>query len=130
MIDLTKLVTAAQKISALKTAKNLEINGWRMAANFSTFPHLGKTIACDELSRSDIAATNGEINNRGSMPVNWPGAWKAVDNSYLAITDVPAWNAFYAAMFAAGNANFAKAQNLKAALAAATTAVQIAQVVW
>ena len=129
-IDITKLVTAAQRLTAEKTAKDLEINGWRMAANFSTFPYLTKVIACDRLSRSDIDAANGEIVNRGTMPVGWPGAWKAVDNTVIPIADVLAWKAFYAAMFAAGNANFARSQNLKTQLAAATTVAQVAAIVW
>ena len=130
MIDLAQIITAPQRLATAKAAKDLEINGWRMAANFSTFTHLGKVIACDRLSRSDIDAANGEIVNRGAMPVGWPGAWKAVDNTFILIADVVAWKAFYAAMFAAGNANFARSQNLKTQLTAATTPVQVAALAW
>ena len=114
----------------LISAKNAEINAARLAANFSTFTHAGKAIACDQLSRSDIDGTNGFVALYGSLPPGWPGGWKAVDNSYVPIADVAAWKAFYSSMFAAGNANFAKAQALKAQLDAATTAEQVAAIVW
>jgi hypothetical protein len=117
-------------LAQLKAAKNAEINAARLAANLSTFTHAGKAIACDQLSRSDIDGTNGFVALYGSMPPGWPGGWKAVDNTYVAIADVAAWKAFYSSMFAAGNANFAKAQTLKAQLDAATTAAQVAAIVW
>lgn len=117
-------------LAELKAAKNAEINAARLAANFSTFTHAGKQIACDQLSRSDIDGTNGFVSLYGAMPPGWPGGWKAVDNTYVAIADVAAWMAFYASMFAAGNANFAKAQALKTQLDAATTAEQVAAIAW
>lgn len=117
-------------LAQLKAAKNAEINAARLAANLSTFQHAGKAIACDQLSRSDIDGTNGFVALYSAMPPGWPGGWKAVDNSYVAIATVNDWKAFYGSMFAAGNANFAKAQALKAQLAAATTAAQVAAIVW
>lgn len=115
---------------SLKTAKNAEINASRLAANFSTFTHAGKVIACDQLSRSDIDGTNGFISLYGTMPPGWPGGWKAVDNTYTPIETVADWKAFYASMFAAGNANFAKAQQLKTALDVAATAEEVAAIKW
>lgn len=117
-------------LEGLKAAKNAEINAARLAANFTTFAHAGKTIACDQLSRSDIDGTNGFVSLYGALPPGWPGGWKAVDNTYVTIATVDAWKSFYASLFAAGNNNFAKAQTLKATLAAATTAEQIAAVQW
>lgn len=117
-------------LSTLKATKNAEINAARLAANFSTFTHAGKLIACDQLSRSDIDGTNGFVSLYGSLPPGWPGGWKAVDNSYVPIASVADWKAFYASMFAAGNANFAKAQALKAQLDAATTAEEVAAIAW
>lgn len=117
-------------LAELKTTKNAEINADRLGANRSTFTHGGKVFACDELSRSDIDGTNGQISNLGAMPAGWPGGWKAVDNTYLAISEVADWKAFYGSMFAAGNANFARAQALKSLLEAATTAEQVAAIVW
>lgn len=117
-------------LAPLKAAKNEEINAARLAANFSTFEHAGKRIACDQLSRSDIDGTNGYVALNNAMPPGWMGAWKAVDNTYVSIPDVEAWKAFYVSMFAAGNAHFAHAQALKTMLAAATTAQEIEAIQW
>ena len=120
----------AAAIASAKQAKNAEINEARLAANRSTFQHAGKTFACDELSRSDIDGTNGFVTLNGALPPSWPGGWKAVDNTYLAITTVAEWKAFYGAMFAAGSANFAKAQALKASLANAALLSEVAAIRW
>lgn len=117
-------------IPLLKVQKNDEINSARLKANFTSFTHAGKAVACDELSRSDIDGTNGYVSLNGAMPPGWPGGWKAVDNTYIPIATVADWKAFYLSLFAAGNANFAKAQSLKATLASATTAAQISAIVW
>lgn len=121
---------AAVDLAPLKAAKNAEINAARLAASFSTFTHAGKAIACDQLSRSDIDGTNGFVSLYGAMPPGWPGGWKAVDNTYVPIATVGDWKAFYASMFAAGNANFAKAQALKTQLDAAATAEEVAAIAW
>lgn len=121
---------SAAKLLATKMAKNDEINAARLKANRSTFTHSGKVFACDELSRSDIDGINGYVALYNAFPAGWPGGWKAVDNTYLPITDIAAWKAFYASMVAHGNLNFAHAQTLKAALLSATTAEQIAAIVW
>lgn len=115
---------------ALKIAKNDEINAARWAANTGTFGHAGKVIACDQLSRSDIDGVNGYVALYGALPPGWPGGWKAADNTILVIADVAAWKAFYSSMVAAGNANFAYSQTLKASLASATTEAQVAAIKW
>lgn len=120
----------APTLDDLKAEKRAEINTARLVANRANFVHAGKAIACDELSRSDIDGINGYVAVYGAMPVDWLGAWKAVDNSYLPVPDVDAWKDFYASMVAQGNANFARAQALKAALEVATTAEQVAAIVW
>lgn len=120
----------AVDLSGLKRDKNAEINAARLAANCSTFTHAGKQIACDQLSRSDIDGTNGFVSLYGTLPPGWPGGWKAVDNTYVPIASVNDWKAFYGSMFAAGNANFAKAQGLKTQLEAATTPVQVEAIKW
>jgi hypothetical protein len=129
MIDLSKLVTLEQQIVQARSAKNLEINAWRLAKNKTTFTYAGKLIACDDLSRGDIDAANNEIANLGALPVGWLGGWKAVDNSYVVIGSVATWKLFYSAMFNQGNANFAAAQAYKTQLAAATTLRQIKDIV-
>lgn len=121
---------AQTNLANAKEAKNAEINATRLAVNFTAFPHAGKVFACDQLSRSDIDGTNGYVSLNGVLPQGWPGGWKAVDNTYVAIATVQDWKDFYASMFAQGNANFARAQTLKAALAVATTGAEIAAIQW
>lgn len=117
-------------LAELKAQKVLEINQSRLEANFTTFTHASKTFACDALSRSDIDGTNGIITLTGNFPPGWPNGWKAVDNSYIAITTRAHWEAFYLSMCATGAANFGHAQALKAALAASTTPEQVAAITW
>ena len=117
-------------ISQLKAEKNTEINEARLKANFITFTHLSKTFACDQLSRSDIDGTNGFVSLYGALPQGWPGGWKAVDNSYLSITSVNDWKAFYSSMFAQGNTNFLHAQALKVKLEQATTLQEVQAIAW
>lgn len=116
--------------AAARAAKNEQINTWRLQANRGTFTHGGKLFACDELSRGDIDGITSFVTLAGGLPPGWPGAWKAVDNSFFPIATVAEWAAFVASMVAAGNANFAKSQALKAALASATTQAEIDAIVW
>ena len=127
--SLEQNVIEANLINA-KTQKNAEINEARLKANFSTFQHLDKTFACDQLSRSDIDGTNGFVSLYGTLPQGWQGGWKAVDNSYIAITSVNDWKAFYSSMFAQGNANFLHAQSLKTNLEQATTLQEVQAITW
>jgi len=120
----------APTLDELKAAKNAEINRARELANTRTFDHGGKSFSCDRLSRGDIDGVNGYVALYGALPPGFPGAWKAVDDSHLPIADVDAWKAFYAAMVARGAANFLHAQELKAQLAAAATAEEVAAIVW
>lgn len=117
-------------ISTLKIAKNTEINESRLSANFSTFLHNGKVIACDQLSRSDIDGVNGYVGINGTLPPDFPGAWKAVDNSYLVIDSVDAWKSFYLSMYNAGLGHFMKSQQLKAQVDACTTVEEVEVIKW
>lgn len=114
----------------LRNTKDKEINAQRLAANNSFFMFGGKKIACDPLSRSDIDGTNGHILLTGQMPPMWPGGWKTMDNSYVAIPDKATWVAFYSAMYVQGLQNFSKAQTLKQQVANATTIEAIRAIVW
>ncbi len=120
----------SRTLEQAKEAKNAEINAARLAANQSTFTFANKQIAVDPLSRSDIDGANGIISLTGALPGGWPGAWKAVDNTYVAIPDISTWTAFYAAMVTQGTTNFVYSQQLKAALAAATTLQQVDAIYW
>lgn len=128
--DGEKFIAPQIDITSIKIQKNIEINEARLSANFSTFPHSGKIFACDQLSRSDIDGTNGFVSLYGALPQGWPGGWKAVDNSYISITSVNDWKAFYSSMFAQGNANFLRAQALKVKLDQATTLQEVQAITW
>jgi hypothetical protein len=117
-------------LEAAKARKKAEINQARLKANRSTFPFAGKDIQCDELSRSDIDGVQGYVARHSSLPASFPGGWKTVDNSFVAIPDVETWDAFYGAMLAQGTANFMKAQGLKADVDAATTIEEVNAVMW
>jgi hypothetical protein len=120
----------AFNLATAKLAKNLEINRWRAQANQTTFNHAGKVIACDALSRSDIDAVAGSVALNGAFPVGFPNAWKAVDNSYLALPDIEAFKALYGSMTLQGTINFGQSQTLKAALAAAATIDEVNAIAW
>lgn len=126
----TKQWVDPRTLADLKATKTAEINAARLTANRSSFTFAGKQIACDELSRSDIDGFNGIVSLTGALPPNWIGYWKAVDNTLVPIPDVATWTGLYAAMVAQGQTNFAHSQDLKTALAAAATAVEVEGIVW
>lgn len=125
-------VTTTQdgSIEVARTRKLLEINAARLTANKSGFTFAGKRIATDELSRGDIDAVASIVARTGALPAGWPGAWKAIDNTFVEISDAATWDAFYTAMYATGLANFSTSQTLKAQVAAAITAEEIAAIQW
>jgi hypothetical protein len=87
-------------------------------------------IACDALSRSDIDAVAGSISLNGAFPAGFPGAWKAIDNTYIVLANVDAFKAMYASMTNQGTINFGQSQALKTALAAATTVQEVNAIAW
>ncbi len=117
-------------LAAAKASKNVQINQWRLKANNESFTFAGKHIATDDLSMRDILVTNGRIANRGTLPPEWLGGWKALNNSVVAIPSVAVWMDFIDAMYDQGNTNFKHAQMLKTALAAAETVDQVNAIVW
>lgn len=119
-----------RSLDSVKAAANTRVNTARLKANQSSFTYLGKQIAADPLSRSDIDAINGEIANTGTFPAGWPGGWKCIDNTYVAMTTAADWTAFYSAMVAQGTANFSYAQSLKAQIEAATTKEAVEAITW
>lgn len=120
----------AVDLQKLKVDKRQEINESRLQANFSTFLHNGKVIACDQLSRSDIDGVNGYVGINGTLPPDFPGAWKAKDDSYLPIASVDAWKAFYLSMYNAGLGHFMKSQQLKAQVDACTAVEEVEAIKW
>jgi hypothetical protein len=117
-------------LDAVKATKITEINKARLTANTTSFPYLGKQIACDALSRSDIDGVNGYVALMGAFPSSWVGKWKAADDTYLTIETLDDWKAFYSAMVNQGQSNFVYSQWLKQQVAAATTAADVDAVYW
>lgn len=114
----------------LRAVKNEQIDTWRAIANASTFPHGGKQIACDALSRSDLDGVAHHIALFDAFPEGFPGGWKATDKTMVPLIDVDAFRAMYASMTAQGTENFNHSQKLKAALAAASTPEEIEAIQW
>lgn len=119
-----------RSLASAKADKDAQINLWRLQANYSGFTYAGKEIATDQLSLLDLTNTATRIARTGSLPPNWPGGWKAKDNTYVAIATVGEWDDFYEAMYQQGLQNFVQAQSLKAQVAAAATLAEIDAVVW
>lgn len=117
-------------LADLKEERTRYVNTARLAANQSYFTHQGKRVAVDGLSRSDIDGVNGELTNTGDFPLGWPGAWKCLDNTWLPITTIGQWKAFYSSMVRQGTTNFGIAQSLKAQIEAATTPEEVTSIVW
>jgi len=122
--------TETASLEEIKALKNAEINLARGAANQSYFEFAGKQIACDAVSMLDIQSTNAEIALTREMPSTWPGAWKALDNTYVLIPDVATWTVFIKAMVSRGMAHFQQAQTLKQLLATADTPDAVAEIKW
>ena len=121
----TKTWCDPRTLDDAKAEKRRAINAARLQATYSSFTFQGHEIACDQLSRSDIDGVNGTVATTGALPVDFPGHWKTKANDYVPIPDVATWNGFYAAMVAQGTANFARSQQLKAQVEAATTVEQV-----
>lgn len=121
---------AVVDLATLKASKNEQINAWRAAANLSTFPHAGKQISCDALSRSDIDGVANNIALFGVFPEGFPMGWKTTDNTMIPLADVDAFRAMFASMTAQGTENFNHAQALKVQLAAAITPEDVAAIEW
>jgi hypothetical protein len=114
----------------IKAVKRQQINAARLFANRSQFSHQGKAIACDQLSRSDIDGVNGFVATNGALPPSFPGAWKCIDNTFLMVPDVAAWNALYASMVNQGAQNFLRSEALKAQIDAAASPGDLASIRW
>lgn len=112
---------AAYDLATDKLALNAEINTWRAAINYTTFPHAGKVIACDTLSRSDIDAVANHIALFGTFPASFPGAWKATDNTLIMQPTIGDFKAMFTSMTTQGTANFNQSQTWKTSMNSATT---------
>lgn len=120
----------SRSLDDLRRARVDAITAWRDAADRDTFEFAGRRFQADPSSQSRITAVAMQRVATGALPVNFPGFWKAEDNSYLPIPDVATWDRFYAAMFATGAANFARSERLKQAAARAKTAAELEAITW
>lgn len=102
-------VAPTHDLETVRASKLRQISLWREQANRS-FDFMGKTIQYDTLARWDIAGINDEVALTGALPVDFPGAWKATDNTYIPIPTVAVWKAFVRARVARGTANFLHSQ--------------------
>lgn len=114
----------------LKVTKRAEINAAYRLANDTSFTYDGKEFQADAHAMKQITVTHGGIVGRGALKPDWSGYWKAMDNSYVPIPDVATWWAFYDAIEATGQANFDRAQELKARVDSATTPEELADISW
>lgn len=126
----TKIWEDLRTVEDARVEKRKQINGWRLEASYGGFTYGGKEIATDELSMIDLTKTGTQIARTGVMPANWPGAWKAKDNTYVPITTLADWGALEDAMYQQGLANFLRSQGLKALAEAAATAAEVDAITW
>lgn len=117
-------------LAELRARKNAEINAAHELANRTSFTFAGKEIQANEHSMVQIQMTDAGIRRRGGLRSDWQGAWKTLNNGYVAIPDVATWNAFMDAIETTGSTNFSKAQALKLEVALAQTADDIALIEW
>jgi len=113
-----------------RTTKNSIIDNAHLAANQTSFTFNGRQIALTPLSRSNIDAVNSYVLLFNQLPDNWVGSWKSVNNANVPIANIDAWKRFYKAMVNHIHASIVKSNQLKTALAAATTIGEIEAIGW
>lgn len=104
--------TDSADLEAVRQQVLRSITIWKDKAN-ETFTHEGYLFASDLTAWRDITRTHGSVVATNTLPANWPGGWKKVDNTYFPIETVAEWMSFYAASVAAGTANFERSEALK-----------------
>lgn len=113
-----------------KALAKARISAAYLLANKTSFTFQGKEIQADEHAMTQINRTDAGIQRRGALRSDWPGAWKALDNSYIPIPDVATWGAMMDALETQGLVNFLKAQALKNSIDAAETIEEIQAISW
>lgn len=120
----------ARDLQVMRQEKRAEIGRWRAQQDRLGFLFDGHRVACDPDSRGYIDAVNGEVALTGALPQDFPGFWRADDNTAIPITDAGRWRQFYQAMVAQGAANFRRSTELKARLDRAQTAEEVDLITW
>ncbi len=117
-------------ISNMKKMKSKELFDTYLKKKNSFFIYKDKKIATDENSLTTIDSINGFILMSGTLPENWIGGWKTLDNTYLEISDVEDWKLFYSAKTTFLNNCFIKFQELKSRLSSVTSIEEADALVW
>lgn len=120
----------AAHFERLRADKIAAINQARVRADSSHFSFGGKQVQVDDASMRQIMAVTGYISLWGDFPPGFPGAWKAMDNTYIPLVDVAAWKDLIKAMATQGVENFAKQQTLKAEIAKAASMAAVEAINW
>jgi hypothetical protein len=110
--------------------KNAEINAAWISADSTAFPYAGEQFRAGADDALRLNSINGYISLTGEMPPEWVGVWKTMADTFIDLPNVESWKPFYTAFVMKGVTNYLAAQGLKARLAVATTAAEIASITW
>jgi hypothetical protein len=126
-------------LEVLKLRKSNEITADRLKADADHFMYsytdsegniVSKDIRTGNKDMVDLLTTNSYVTLFGEFDEDWPGGWKAIDNTYVQIATIDQWKDFFKCMYKTGIANFKKSQLLKAQIEAATTLEEVAAINW
>lgn len=126
-------------LTLAKSRKIAEITAARLKADADHFIYtytdangaaITKDIRTGNKDMIDLLTTNSYVTLFGEFDEDWPGGWKAIDNSYVPISTVDQWKDFFKCMYKTGIANFKKSQTLKAEIEGATTLETVAAINW
>jgi hypothetical protein len=122
-------------IESLRERKTSEINAAWIRADSTAFTYAGEHFRAGPDDVLRLNSINGYISLMNEMPPDWIGVWKTMGvggqpDSYIRVPDVESWKPFYTAFVMKGVTNYLAAQVLKARLATATTAAEIAAITW
>lgn len=117
-------------IEEQRLSKGEEINAAWIKADASAFMYDGNQFRAGHDDIVRLNSINGYISLFNEMPPDWVGVWKTMDNTFIAMPDIAAWKPFYCAFVMKGVTNYMVAQSLKASIASAMTAEEIAAIHW
>lgn len=120
-------ISHAPSIDDMKAEKISAVTMRRVQED-QRFQFGGKWFQADAAAWKQISGVHGWVSAQNTMPPGWIGQWKAEDNTFLPIPDPATWWQFYGAVLARGSSNFMRGEALKAQIAAATTAEEVAAV--
>jgi hypothetical protein len=117
-------------LDSLRARKTSEINAAWIRADSTEFTYADEQFRAGPDDVLRLNSINGYISLMNEMPPDWIGVWKTMADTFIALPDVEAWKPFFTAFVMKGVTNYLAAQDLKARLAAATTADEIAAINW